>query len=85
MQRCGLSRGVDQRELILEDYVGGILSGFLDEYASEKVREEQWDLKALEEAAQTGAADRLEPALARVDAAWAELRQALRAEGFDCP
>jgi len=40
---------------------------------------------ALEEAAKTGPADQLEPALARVDAAWAELRRALRAEGFDCP
>jgi len=47
--RRQLLEGVDQRELILEDYVGGILSGFLDEYASEKVREEQWDLKSLEE------------------------------------
>jgi preprotein translocase subunit SecA len=47
--RRQLLEGVDQRELILEDYVGGILSGFLDEYASESVREEQWDLKTLEE------------------------------------
>jgi preprotein translocase subunit SecA len=47
--RRQLLEGVDQRELILEDYVGGILSGLLDEYASEKVREDQWDLKTLEE------------------------------------
>ncbi len=47
--RRQLLEGVDQRELILEDYVGGILSGFLDEYASESVREDQWDLKTLEE------------------------------------
>ena len=45
--RHQLLEGVDQRELILEDYVGGILSGFLDEFASEKVRESQWDLKGL--------------------------------------
>jgi preprotein translocase subunit SecA len=47
--RRQLLEGVDQRELILDDYVGGLLSGFLDEFASEKVREEQWDLKTLEE------------------------------------
>ncbi len=47
--RRQLLEGVDQRELIMEDYVGGILSGFLDEYASEKVRPEQWDLKSLNE------------------------------------
>ena len=47
--RHQLLEGVDQRELILEDYVGGILSGLLDEYADEKVREDQWDLKTLEE------------------------------------
>ncbi|MGB6742775.1 MAG: preprotein translocase subunit SecA [Terracidiphilus sp.] len=47
--RRQLLEGVEQRELILEDYVGGILSGLLDEYASERVREDQWDLKTLEE------------------------------------
>jgi preprotein translocase subunit SecA len=31
--RRRLLEGVDQRELILEDYVGGILSGILDEFA----------------------------------------------------
>jgi len=40
---------VDQRELILEDYVGGILSGFLEEFASEKVRPDQWNVKGLDE------------------------------------
>ena len=34
--RRQLLEGVDQRELILEDYVGGILSGLLDEFAGEK-------------------------------------------------
>ncbi len=47
--RHQLLEGVDQRELILEDYVGGILSNFLDEFAAEDVREEQWNLKGLEE------------------------------------
>jgi preprotein translocase subunit SecA len=45
--RRQLLEGVDQRELILEDYVGGILSGLLDEFAAENVRPEQWNLKGL--------------------------------------
>ena len=47
--RRQLLEGVDQRELILEDYVGGILSGLLDEFAGERVRPDQWDLKGLDE------------------------------------
>ena len=47
--RHQLLEGVDQRELILDDYVGGILSGMLDEFAPEDQRPEQWDLKPLEE------------------------------------
>ncbi|HEV2133380.1 MAG TPA: preprotein translocase subunit SecA [Terracidiphilus sp.] len=47
--RRQLLEGVDQRELILEDYVGGILSTFLDEFANERLRPEQWDLKGLDE------------------------------------
>ena len=47
--RHQLLEGVDQRELILEDYVGGILSSFLDEFASERLRPEQWDTKGLDE------------------------------------
>src|SRR5208283_2358720 len=46
--RRQLLEGVEQRELILEDYVGGILSGVLDEFAGEKVRPDQWDLKGLD-------------------------------------
>jgi preprotein translocase subunit SecA len=46
--RRQLLEGVDQRELILEDYVGGILSGILDEFAGEKLRAEQWDLKSID-------------------------------------
>jgi preprotein translocase subunit SecA len=44
-----LLEAVDQKELILEDYVGGILSGFLDEFAGEKVRQDQWNIKGLDE------------------------------------
>jgi preprotein translocase subunit SecA len=47
--RRQLLEGVEQRELILEDYVGGILSGLLDEFANERVRPDQWDLKGLEQ------------------------------------
>ena len=35
--RRQLLEGVDQKELILEDYVGGILSSILDEFAGEKL------------------------------------------------
>jgi preprotein translocase subunit SecA len=47
--RRQLLEGVDQRELVLEDYVGGILSGFLDEFAGERVRPDQWNIKGLED------------------------------------
>jgi preprotein translocase subunit SecA len=47
--RRQLLEGVEQKELILEDYVGGILSSLLDEFAGEKVRPDQWDLKGLDE------------------------------------
>ncbi len=47
--RRQLLEGVDQKELILEDYVGGILSGLLDEFAGEKVHPDQWDMKGLDE------------------------------------
>ncbi|HUY94681.1 MAG TPA: preprotein translocase subunit SecA [Terracidiphilus sp.] len=47
--RRQLLEGVEQRELILEDYVGGILSGALDEFAPEDKHAEQWNIKGLEE------------------------------------
>ena len=47
--RHQLLEGVDQRELILEDYVGGILSNLLDEFAPENVRPDQWNIKGLEQ------------------------------------
>ena len=46
--RRQLLEGVNQREMILEDYVGGVLSLLLDEFAGEKLRQEQWDLKGLD-------------------------------------
>jgi preprotein translocase subunit SecA len=47
--RRQLLEGVDQRELILEDYVGGILSNLLDEFAPDDKHPDQWNLKGLEE------------------------------------
>ena len=47
--RRRLLEGVDQRELILEDYVGGILSTLLDEFAAEDMHPDQWNVKGLEE------------------------------------
>jgi preprotein translocase subunit SecA len=47
--RRKLLEGMDQRELILEDYAGGILSGLLDEFAGEKLHPGQWNVKGLEE------------------------------------
>jgi preprotein translocase subunit SecA len=47
--RRQLLEGVEQKELILEDYVGGILSGLLDEFCGEKVHPDMWNLKELEE------------------------------------
>ena len=47
--RRQLLEEADQKELILEDYVGGILSSILDEFAGEKLRPDQWNIKGLEE------------------------------------
>jgi preprotein translocase subunit SecA len=47
--RRNLLEGVEQRELILEDYVSGILSSALDEFAGEKLHPDQWNVKGLEE------------------------------------
>jgi preprotein translocase subunit SecA len=48
--RHQLLEGVDQKELILEDYVSGILSDLMDQFAPVKVHPEDWDLKALKDA-----------------------------------
>jgi preprotein translocase subunit SecA len=47
--RRRLLEGVEQRDLILEDYVGGILSSLLDEFAAENKHPDQWDTKGLDE------------------------------------
>jgi preprotein translocase subunit SecA len=47
--RRNLLEGLDQREMILEDYVGGILSTMLDEFAPEDRHPDQWNTKGLEE------------------------------------
>ncbi|MFP5233062.1 MAG: preprotein translocase subunit SecA [Acidobacteriota bacterium] len=41
--RHQLMEGVNQKQLITEDYVSTILSSILDEYAPEKVHPEMWD------------------------------------------
>jgi preprotein translocase subunit SecA len=47
--RKQLLLAVEQRELILEDYLSNLLSLILDEYASEDKHPDQWDLKALKD------------------------------------
>jgi preprotein translocase subunit SecA len=47
--RRRLLEGLDQKDLILEDYVGGILSALLDEFAGEKLHPDQWNLKGLDD------------------------------------
>src|SRR5256886_16243452 len=48
--RRRLLEGVDQKDLILEDYVAGILSDLLDEHASVKTHPADWDIKGLKDA-----------------------------------
>ncbi len=45
--RKQLMEGVDQKQLITEDYVSTILSNVLDEHAPEKAHAEQWKLDAI--------------------------------------
>ena len=45
--RHGLLEGIDQRELVTEDYVANILSTILDETAPEKAHPDQWDTASL--------------------------------------
>jgi preprotein translocase subunit SecA len=47
--RRQLLEGVDQRELILDDYVGGLLSSTLDEFAPENKHPEQWNVKGMDD------------------------------------
>ena len=48
--RRQLLSGVDQKELILEDYVSSILSNLLDQYCAVKVHADDWDIKSLKDA-----------------------------------
>ena len=45
--RHGLLEGIDQRELVTEDYVANLLSTILDETAPERVHPDQWDTATL--------------------------------------
>jgi preprotein translocase subunit SecA len=45
--RRQLLEGLDQKELIVEDYVPNLLSAMLDEFAGERVHPDQWDVKGL--------------------------------------
>jgi preprotein translocase subunit SecA len=45
--RGQLLEGLDQKELILEDYVANILSTIMDEHAPEAMHPDQWDVNAL--------------------------------------
>ncbi|MFZ0706412.1 MAG: preprotein translocase subunit SecA [Candidatus Korobacteraceae bacterium] len=45
--RRQLLEGLDQKDLILEDYVRDILGGALDKYAGKDVHAEDWDTKGL--------------------------------------
>jgi preprotein translocase subunit SecA len=47
LQRLGMLEGLDQKELILQDYVRDILGGLLDKYAGKETRPEDWDIKGL--------------------------------------
>jgi preprotein translocase subunit SecA len=48
--RHQLLEGVDQKELILEDYVSGIFSDLMDQFCAVKVHAADWDLKGLKDA-----------------------------------
>ena len=48
--RHQLLEGVDQKELILEDYVSGILSDLMDKYCAVKIHPADWEIKGLKDA-----------------------------------
>ncbi len=48
--RRQLLEGVEQKELILEDYVSGILSDVMDQFCGVKVHPDNWDIKGLKDA-----------------------------------
>ncbi len=45
--RRQLLEGIDQKDLILEDYVREILGGLLDKYAAKETRPDDWDVAGL--------------------------------------
>jgi preprotein translocase subunit SecA len=47
--RRQLLEGVEQREMILDDYVGGILSSSLDEFVPDDKHADQWNIKGMQE------------------------------------
>ncbi len=47
--RRQLLEGIDQKELITDDYVSNILSNILDVHAPDKLHPDQWDIKALQD------------------------------------
>ena len=47
--RLQLLEGLDQKELILEDYVAGILSELMDQFCAVKVHPADWDIKGLKD------------------------------------
>jgi preprotein translocase subunit SecA len=47
--RLQLLEGLDQKELILEDYVAGILSEMMDQFCAVKVHPADWDIKGLKD------------------------------------
>ncbi|MGC1781163.1 MAG: preprotein translocase subunit SecA [Acidobacteriaceae bacterium] len=48
--RRQLLEGLDQKELVTDDYVSNILSTILDQHAPDKMHPDQWDVKALGDA-----------------------------------
>jgi len=48
--RRQLLEGIDQKELVTDDYVSNILSAILDTHAPDKLHPDQWDIKALQDA-----------------------------------
>ncbi len=47
--RRSLLEGLDQKDLILEDYVSGILGDLIDQFCPLKAHLEEWDLKGLKD------------------------------------
>jgi preprotein translocase subunit SecA len=47
--RRQLLEGVEQKELILEDYVSGILSDVMDQFCGAKTHPDNWDIKGLKD------------------------------------